>query len=65
VKFFKKKANKNIDANENRQDVTISYDEYETMTKRIVDLEDVAKKRIAAALAQVHFKILKNNKFKY
>lgn len=44
-----------MDAIENRQEVTISYDEYETMTKRIANSEDHAKKRIAAALAQVDF----------
>jgi hypothetical protein len=40
--------------------VTISYDEYETMAKKVVDSEDLAKKRIAAATAQVGFRPLFN-----
>ena len=57
-----------MDVNRNCEEVTISYDEYETMAKRVIDSEDLAQKRIAAAIAQVYSKYISlniNNVFKF
>lgn len=34
-------------------DITLSHDEFETMKKKVLDADDLANKRVAAALAQV------------
>ncbi|KAG0619650.1 hypothetical protein M758_4G154600 [Ceratodon purpureus] len=53
VKFLRKKINNSMDVNRNGEDsITISYDEYETMAKKVIDSENLAKKRIVAAIAQ-------------
>lgn len=65
MKFLKKKVDSNTNVNRNGEEVTISYDEYETMAKKVIDSENLAQKRIAAATAQVCLKIFtSNNKYR-
>jgi hypothetical protein len=55
IKYIKEKESTNRDNVQAGQEVTHSHEEYEVLTRKMHEAEELANKRVAAAIAQVGF----------
>jgi hypothetical protein len=55
IKYIKEKDSTNRDNVQAGQEVTHSHEEYEVLTRKMHEAEELANKRVAAAIAQVGF----------
>jgi CTP-dependent riboflavin kinase len=55
IKYIKEKESTNRDNVQAGQEVTHSHEDYEVLTRKMHEAEELANKRVAAAIAQVGF----------